>query len=85
MVNVFTLVYEVGSCCIYVVFMASNFKELTDYFLATNTDIRLIMLIMLLPLIFINWVCCYDLYRLLAVFICPSTFLLGVEKTTAFE
>lgn len=54
--NAFTLVYEIGSCCIYVVFMASNFKELSDYFLDTKTDIRLIMLIMLLPLILVNWV-----------------------------
>ncbi|KAJ6636378.1 Proton-coupled amino acid transporter-like protein, partial [Pseudolycoriella hygida] len=54
-VNAFTLVYEIGTCCIYIVFMASNFKELTDYFFDTNTDIRLIMLYMLLPLIVINW------------------------------
>ncbi|KAG4067452.1 hypothetical protein HA402_009689 [Bradysia odoriphaga] len=55
-VNVFTLVYEIGACCIYVVFMASNFKELSDYFLDTKTDIRFIMLIMLFPLILINWI-----------------------------
>lgn len=60
-VNAFTLVYEIGACCIYVVFMASNFKELSDYFLDTKTDIRLIMLIMLMPLILINWVgFCYQ-------------------------
>lgn len=76
--NVFTLVYEIGACCIYVVFMASNFKELTDYFLNTVIDIRLIMLIMLLPLILINWV------SQLAFYICPLTKTPTIRRTHNF-
>lgn len=55
-VNAFILVYEIGSCCIYVVFIASNLKELVDYFFETTVDVRMIMVILLLPLILINWV-----------------------------
>lgn len=49
--------YQIGACCIYVVFISTNIKELTDYFFETNTDVRLFMLMILLPLILINWVC----------------------------
>lgn len=49
--------YQIGACCIYVVFISTNVKELTDYAFSTNTDIRLFMVMLLLPLILINWVC----------------------------
>lgn len=48
--------YIVGSCCIYVVFIAKNIKSIADYFMDCETDIRLFMLIILLPIILINWV-----------------------------
>ncbi|KAG4078285.1 hypothetical protein HA402_012995 [Bradysia odoriphaga] len=56
LVNVIFLICEIGACCIYVVFISSNVKELTDYFFTLDTDVRWIMLILLLPLIFINWI-----------------------------
>lgn len=40
----------------YVVFVASNIKSILDLYLEEKTDVRLIMLIILLPLILINWV-----------------------------
>ncbi|XP_050086530.1 proton-coupled amino acid transporter-like protein CG1139 [Anopheles aquasalis] len=55
-VNVFLLIYQLGTCCVYVVFVSSNIKAIADYYTETDTDVRLFMLIILLPLILINWV-----------------------------
>lgn len=54
--NTFLLIYQLGACCIYVVFVADNIKALADHLLEKDNDIRLFMLIILLPLILINWV-----------------------------
>ncbi|XP_031641031.1 proton-coupled amino acid transporter-like protein CG1139 [Contarinia nasturtii] len=54
--NAFLLVYQLGACCIYVVFVASNIKDIADYFYDDDIDVRLFMVIILLPLILINWV-----------------------------
>lgn len=54
--NAFLLIYQLGACCIYVVFVASNIKDIADYCLDDNIDVRLFMLIILLPLILINWI-----------------------------
>lgn len=53
--NAFLLAYQIGSCCIYVVFVASNIKHVADYYLP-HIDVRIYMVILLLPLILINWV-----------------------------
>lgn len=45
-----------GICCVYVVFVAENAKRLVDFYLGASTDVRLFILIELLPLILINWV-----------------------------
>lgn len=55
-INAFLLIYQLGTCCVYVVFVASNIKAIADYYTETPTDVRLFMLIILLPLILINWV-----------------------------
>ncbi|XP_037931520.1 proton-coupled amino acid transporter-like protein CG1139 [Teleopsis dalmanni] len=55
-VNTFLLIYQLGTCCVYVVFVASNIKSIADYYLETPIDVRLCMLIILIPLILINWV-----------------------------
>lgn len=54
--NAFLLIYQLGACCIYVVFVASNIKDIVDNFVDQDIDIRVFMLIILLPLILINWV-----------------------------
>lgn len=56
LVNTFLLIYQLGTCCVYVVFVSSNIKSVADYYLETPVDVRLCMLIILLPLILINWV-----------------------------
>ncbi|KAI8040902.1 hypothetical protein M5D96_006845 [Drosophila gunungcola] len=55
-VNTFLLIYQLGTCCVYVVFVASNIKAIVDAVADTNIDVRLCMIIILLPLILINWV-----------------------------
>lgn len=60
--NAFLLTYQLGSCCIYVVFVASNIKDIVDYFIDDEVDVRLFMLIILLPLILINWVRIFFLF-----------------------
>ncbi|XP_030371837.1 proton-coupled amino acid transporter-like protein CG1139 [Scaptodrosophila lebanonensis] len=55
-VNTFLLIYQLGTCCVYVVFVASNIKSIVDAVYETNVDVRLCMIIILLPLILINWV-----------------------------
>lgn len=54
--NTFLLIYQLGACCIYVVFIASNIKAIVDSYTSSETDVRLYMVIVLLPLILINWV-----------------------------
>lgn len=54
--NGFLLIYQLGACCIYVVFVAENIKAIADHLLEKDNDVRLFMLIILLPLILINWV-----------------------------
>ena len=40
----------------YVVFVSTNIKSILDLYLEETTDVRLVMVIILLPLILINWV-----------------------------
>ncbi|XP_031844544.1 proton-coupled amino acid transporter-like protein acs isoform X2 [Nomia melanderi] len=54
-INVFLMIYQLGSCCVYTVFIGRNLKTaLEDYF--PDVDVRLYMLIILLPLILVNWI-----------------------------
>ncbi|XP_066147986.1 proton-coupled amino acid transporter-like protein CG1139 isoform X2 [Euwallacea fornicatus] len=54
--NVFLLLYQLGICCVYTVFVAENIKYVLDVYLTDPVDERIIMLIILLPLIFINYI-----------------------------
>ncbi|XP_055297032.1 proton-coupled amino acid transporter-like protein CG1139 [Sitodiplosis mosellana] len=56
MANAFLLMCQIGGCCIYVVFIAANIKSIVDYATDTTTDVRLFMVIILLPIIFLNWI-----------------------------
>lgn len=70
--NAFLLIYQLGTCCIYVVFVATNIKSIADYHFGYETDVRLYMLIILLPLVLINWVNVffYFLVHFFYMFIC---------------
>ncbi|XP_026741977.1 proton-coupled amino acid transporter-like protein CG1139 [Trichoplusia ni] len=55
-VNAFLLVYQIGTCCVYVVFVSDNIHfVLTEYF-GVEITVFQVMLCILLPLVLINWV-----------------------------
>lgn len=55
-VNGFLLVYQIGTCCVYVVFVSENIRSIVDYYLERETSVKIYMTAILLPLILINWV-----------------------------
>ncbi|XP_011505457.1 PREDICTED: proton-coupled amino acid transporter 1-like [Ceratosolen solmsi marchali] len=54
-VDGFLITYQLGICCVYIVFISSNLKQVADQY-AEPLDIKLHMLILLIPLILINYI-----------------------------
>ncbi|CAK9812255.1 Proton-coupled amino acid transporter-like protein CG1139 [Anthophora quadrimaculata] len=54
-INLFLMVYQLGSCCVYTVFVATNLQLALKSTLP-DIDVRLYMLAILLPLILVNWI-----------------------------
>ncbi|XP_030745996.1 proton-coupled amino acid transporter-like protein CG1139 isoform X2 [Sitophilus oryzae] len=54
--NTFLLLYQLGTCCVYTVFVAENIQNVCNQYFEHPVDERIIMLIILLPLIFINYI-----------------------------
>ncbi|EFN74142.1 Proton-coupled amino acid transporter 1 [Camponotus floridanus] len=54
-IDVFMVTYQLGICCVYIVFVARNIQEVTDYYWRP-LDISIHMLILLVPLILINYI-----------------------------
>lgn len=55
-INAFLLIYQLGTCCVYTVFIANNLKLALDPYVPASLTLSHYMLILLLPLIFINWI-----------------------------
>ncbi|XP_071855811.1 proton-coupled amino acid transporter-like protein acs [Bombus fervidus] len=54
-INAFLMVYQLGTCCVYTVFIATNLQlALKTY--VSDIDVRLYMLAILIPLILVNWI-----------------------------
>ncbi|CAB3381937.1 Hypothetical predicted protein, partial [Cloeon dipterum] len=53
-INSFLVVDLLGCCCVYIVFVATNVKQVADHYWQLNWDIRIYMVCLLLPLIFLN-------------------------------
>ncbi|XP_006609786.1 proton-coupled amino acid transporter-like protein CG1139 [Apis dorsata] len=54
-INLFLMVYQLGTCCVYTVFIATNLKMALKTYVS-DIDLRLYMLAILLPLILVNWI-----------------------------
>ncbi|KAL1456406.1 hypothetical protein WDU94_001137, partial [Cyamophila willieti] len=52
-VDIFLIVYQLGICCVYIMFVATNIKPVTDTYIK-EMDVRVVMVLLLLPLIGIN-------------------------------
>ncbi|XP_045531065.1 proton-coupled amino acid transporter-like protein CG1139 isoform X1 [Pieris brassicae] len=55
-VNVFLLIYQIGTCCVYVVFVSENIQYVLTQYFELNVTVVEVMLWILLPLVLINWV-----------------------------
>lgn len=55
-VNAFLLVYQIGTCCVYVVFVSENIQTVLKHQFDIDLPIIQVMACILLPLILINWV-----------------------------
>ncbi|XP_065157549.1 proton-coupled amino acid transporter-like protein CG1139 isoform X2 [Atheta coriaria] len=75
MVNAFLLLYQMGTCCVYIVFIATNIKNVCDEYFE-DINLRLYMLMFLLPLILINWI---KNLKLLAPFSTAANFITFVS------
>ncbi|XP_050684005.1 proton-coupled amino acid transporter-like protein CG1139 [Leptidea sinapis] len=53
-VDVFVIVYQLGVCCVYIVFIGDNLKKLCDAYV--NYTVEIYMLMILLPLIMLNMI-----------------------------
>ncbi|XP_032673005.1 proton-coupled amino acid transporter-like protein CG1139 isoform X2 [Odontomachus brunneus] len=53
-VNVFLLIYQMGTCCVYIVFIASNLHLALETWV--DIDLKVYMVIILLPLILVNYI-----------------------------
>ncbi|XP_022900307.2 proton-coupled amino acid transporter-like protein CG1139 [Onthophagus taurus] len=54
-VNTFLLIYQIGTCCVYIVFIAENVKSVVDQY-DDQIQLELYMLMFLLPLILLNYI-----------------------------
>lgn len=63
-VDGFLIVYQLGVCCVYIVFVATNVKQIVDHYLV-ELDVKIHMVILLIPLILL--ICIRNL-KLLAPF-----------------
>ncbi|KAM3968643.1 proton-coupled amino acid transporter-like protein acs [Aphomia sociella] len=55
-VNAFLLIYQIGTCCVYVVFVAENIQFVLTKQFGLQVQVIHVMAGILLPLILINWV-----------------------------
>ncbi|KAK5639982.1 hypothetical protein RI129_010793 [Pyrocoelia pectoralis] len=60
-INIFLFIYQMGGCCVYNVFIASNVQAVVNEY-TEGFRIELYMLMFLVPTIFLNWI--RDLKRL---------------------
>lgn len=52
MINLFLVIDLLGCCCVYIVFVSTNIKQVVDYYAEGNLDLRVYMA-MLLPILIV--------------------------------
>ncbi|XP_031356793.1 proton-coupled amino acid transporter-like protein CG1139 isoform X1 [Photinus pyralis] len=55
MVNIFLLIYQLGACCVYIVFIAVNIQAVANHYVG-DIAVELYMVMFLIPLILLNWI-----------------------------
>ncbi|KAK5639776.1 hypothetical protein RI129_010587 [Pyrocoelia pectoralis] len=55
MVNIFLLIYQLGACCVYIVFIAVNIQAVANHYVG-EIAVELYMVMFLVPLILLNWI-----------------------------
>jgi solute carrier family 36 (proton-coupled amino acid transporter) len=55
LINIFLCITQLGFCCVYFVFVSTNLQEVVAHYLV-HLDIRVYLLLLLLPMIVLNWV-----------------------------
>lgn len=55
-VDTFLVTYQLGICCVYIMFVAENLKQVVDAWTHTETRLSYYMLALLLPLILLNYI-----------------------------
>ncbi|XP_059475190.1 proton-coupled amino acid transporter-like protein CG1139 [Neocloeon triangulifer] len=55
LINVFLCITQLGFCCVYFVFVSTNLQEVISHYLV-RLDIRVYLVLLLLPMIVLNWV-----------------------------
>ncbi|XP_049885092.1 proton-coupled amino acid transporter-like protein CG1139 [Pectinophora gossypiella] len=55
-VNSFLLIYQIGTCCVYVVFVSDNIEYVLTKYFGLEVTVFQVMCCILLPLVLINWV-----------------------------
>ncbi|PSN47057.1 Proton-coupled amino acid transporter-like protein pathetic [Blattella germanica] len=54
MINLFLCVDLLGCCCVYIVFVSTNIKQVVDHYTGSELDLRLYMVMLVVPLILLN-------------------------------
>ncbi|KAK3932263.1 Proton-coupled amino acid transporter-like protein [Frankliniella fusca] len=55
-VDTFLVAYQLGICCVYIMFVSENMKQVVDAWTKTDTALKYYMLALLLPLILLNYI-----------------------------
>lgn len=56
LINLFLVVDLLGCCCVYVVFVSTNIKQVVDHYAHGDIDLRLYMVMLALPLVLLNMI-----------------------------
>lgn len=54
MINLFLVIDLLGCCCVYIVFVSKNVKQVADFYSESDYDLRYYMAALLLPLLLMN-------------------------------